>query len=187
MSNFSDLDLGDLGETSPTRKTLAPGNYILAVTDVGTREAKNGQAHFLDITFTCPETNQYVNDSLMFAHKGAKTVNGSENNYQKAVSIGRQRLKKILTFGGHPSPDKPGDPESLIGLKLGVRVKEGDAWTNMKGELVSGGGEVFPTRDAYFAADDRNVVIGENLAARAPVSSAGTPTPNDAPDDAIPF
>ena len=37
-----------------------------------------------------------------------------------------------MTHGGHPSPDKPGDISSLVGLRVGVHVEK-DEYTDTTG------------------------------------------------------
>jgi len=45
---------------------------------------------------------------------------------------GREKLKALLTHGGHPTPDKPGDISSLKGLSVGVHVEK-DEYTDNTG------------------------------------------------------
>lgn len=41
----------------------------------------------------------------------------------KATEIGREELKSLLVWGGHPNPNHPGDVASIVGLKVGVIVR----------------------------------------------------------------
>jgi hypothetical protein len=73
----------------------------------------------------------------------------------------------------------------MKGLKVGVRVEQGDNWKDKEGNVRPGGGQ--PRKyGAYFSATDDKVALGEQ--APAPKKDAAA-TANKASDfnDEIPF
>ena len=122
-TEFEDLDLGGMNGAADSegRKTLAPGNYVLTISEANKVTLNNGKAHYIELKFTSPDTGQYVKDKMMWKHANAKWSGegGSRkhaNNFAQGVDIGMKTLKTILIHANHPTPNKPGDPQSMICL-----------------------------------------------------------------------
>ena len=64
------------------------------------------------------------------------------NKNEETVRIARERLKTMLTYAGHPNPNKPEDVSSLRGLRVGINVVKGKEWTDKDGNLREGGSEL---------------------------------------------
>lgn len=137
--SFRDLDLGGV-EPERGSSSLKPGRYVCKVTDVEIKDTRTekGSGKRLVVTLTDMGGQGRVIDGINIAHTNPMTAD-----------IGRRRLKALLQFGGHRSPDHPGDISSLKGLVVGVNVEQGEDWTNDKGEARKGGGR--PRENgAYF-------------------------------------
>ena len=108
--NFKELSLSGV-ELSTSAPILTPGRYVVEVTDSFLKTTKNG-GNAVELT--------------MKDTKGGGTLRGWLNvnvpSSKPATRIGREQLKALLTFGGHPTPDSPGDVASIIGLKVGASV-----------------------------------------------------------------
>lgn len=124
MSSFKDLDLSSV-EFSTRASVLPAGRHVCEVTNAEWYETKSGgKAVKLVLSST----------------KGDGVLNGMLNVVNRndvAQRIGREQLKAMLTFGGHPTPDKPGDIASLRGLKVGVSVGT-EKYTDSFGEQKDG-------------------------------------------------
>jgi len=108
--NFKELSLSEV-EISTAAPILMPGRYVVEVKDAEIRETRNG-GNSVQISMT---------DT-----KGGGSLRGWLNvnvpSSKPATRIGREQLKALLTFGGHPTPDNPSDIKSLIGLTVGISV-----------------------------------------------------------------
>ena len=108
--NFKELSLTGV-ELSTSAPILTPGRYVVEVTDASLKDTRNGG--------TAVELN-------MKDTKGGGTLRAWLNVFvpasKPATRIGREQLKALLTFGGHPTPDNPSDISSLKGLKVGASV-----------------------------------------------------------------
>jgi hypothetical protein len=137
--SFRDLDLGSV-EPERGSSSLKPGRHICKVTDVEIKDTSTEKGRGKRLVVTLNEVNGQgkVIDGINIAHSNAQTAD-----------IGRKRLKALLTFGGHPNPDHPGDISSLKGLIVGVNVEQGPNWKDKDGNTRKGGGQ---PRDngAYF-------------------------------------
>jgi len=174
--SFDKLDLGNV-ETDGGRATLRPGNHEVKISSAEIKTTKAGNGKYIEVKLEA-DNGQYVLDRI-----------NVHNPNQKATEIGLARLKSLLTFGGHPSPDQPGDIKSLVGLKVGVRVEQGESWRDSEGNVRPGGGQP-RNNGAYFALDGK-VELGETEPTpqmSVEKSSSGTPTVKTGGlDDAIPF
>lgn len=174
--SFDKLDLGGV-DTDGGRATLRPGNHEVKIASAEIKTTKAGNGKYIEVKLEA-DNGQYVLDRI-----------NVHNPNQKATEIGLARLKSLLTFGGHPTPDQPGDIKSLVGLKVGVRVEQGDSWRDSDGNVRPGGGQP-RNNGAYFALDGK-VELGETEPTPtmdAPKSSSGTPSASTgALNDDIPF
>ncbi len=123
--NFKELSLSGV-ELSTSPQILTPGRYIVEVTDASLKQTKNGG--------TAVELS-------MSDTKGGGSIRAWLNvqvpSSKPATRIGREQLKALLTFGGHPTPDNPSDIASLKGLKVGASVGK-DTYTTDNGEEKTG-------------------------------------------------
>ena len=122
---------------------------------------------------------RFENDDGQYVEERMNIVNKSE----KAVEIGKRKLKEMLVCANHPNPDKPGDIKTLIGLKLGVRIQIGESWSDDNGDVRPGGGELRP--NAPFFRQTDNVSIGEAPKDEQLFNAPPKETPKE--DDNIPF
>ena len=117
MSSFKDLDLSSV-EFSTHAQVLKPGRHEVSVTWAEWYETKSGGSA---VKYTLGNDDGVISGMINVV-----------NSNPKAESIGRETLKKLLTFGGHPNPNKPGDISTMRGLKLGVSVSL-DKYTDRDG------------------------------------------------------
>lgn len=149
MSNwngFGSLDLTDV-EAEKGRATMLPGNYICRVTNAEVKDTKDRRGKGVVVEFK-DEGGGGTCDTFL------NIVNPNE----EAQRIGRGQLKALLIAGGHPNPDRPGDINSLKGLRVGVRIEQGDPWTDKNGNTRPGGGRV--RRSGAFFDPASNEVLG---------------------------
>ena len=172
--SFDKLDLANVSDEGG-RATLRPGNHSVKIAEAEIKTTKAGTGKYLQIKLA-NEEGQYVTDRI-----------NVHNPNPKATEIGLARLKSLLTFGGHPSPDKPGDIKSIINLKVGVRVEQGESWQDNDGNVRPGGGQ--PRNNGAYFALDGSVQLGESEPApqmAAPAKSSGKAAAS-MPSDDIPF
>lgn len=151
--SFSDLNLSgvDVGRASGTG--LKPGRYICKVTEAKLEDVKSGSGKKLTVSLA----------ELGGAGSITHWINVYLPKSEEATRIGREQLKALLTHGGHPSPDKPGDVRTMKGLIVGVVVVSEEYVKNgetRKGSAVSG--YVSPTEiDPDFKAGAKAAGSGE--------------------------
>lgn len=169
--SFDQVDLSGV-DTDGGRATLRPGNHEVKIANAEIKTTNAGNGKYVEVRLE-GENGQYVIDRI-----------NVHNPNKKATEIGLARLKSLLTFAGHPSPDKPGDIKSLLGLKVGVRVEQGESWQDKDGNVRPGGGQ--PRNNGAYFALDGTVELGEveapQMAAPSKPASSGS-----MPDDSIPF
>lgn len=111
--NFNELNLSSYEISGGS--VLPPGKYVC--------EVKSAKV----------EPTAKKDGSMRLAVKlsdldGAGNINANINVYingsAEATRIGRNELKSLLFYGGHPNPNSPSDVNTMIGLKVGVVVKE---------------------------------------------------------------
>jgi hypothetical protein len=177
-NGFGSLDLSNVeGGGGDQRKTIPPGNHIVSITDASIKDSAKG-GKFILVIFE-NDAGQYVQERLNIVHKTSP----------QAVEIGMRKLKELLVCGGHPTPDKPSDIKSLLGLKLGVRVQAGQDWRDNEGNIRPGGGELRPT-SPFFKPDDGKVSIGDapkDDQVFGKADSNEDDLPKEDLDDSIPF
>lgn len=162
--SFNDLNLGSY-DVGGAGQTLKPGRYHCEVTEVKLRDTRSGGKQ-VEVTL------QDKKDGLQIRH----WINVHVPSSEKATRIGREQLKALLTFGGHPTPDNPSDIASLRGLTPGVSVgedtyeKDGETRTGSK---VKG----------YFDPTE----IGGAPSSQPPKNAGSSPPSDGVEDDDIPF
>jgi hypothetical protein len=105
--------------------SLQAGRYICEVKDASLRDTSKGGKQ-VEVNFEDKQGAGSIRTWL-----NVHVPDGAE-----ATRIGREQLKSLLIYGGHASPDQPGDIKSLVGLSVGVAVKKEDYQKN--GETRSG-------------------------------------------------
>lgn len=144
MSNWDIRDLNLTGvDIQRAATTLPPGKYVCRTSDAKVQTNKAGGFQIV-VKLTDVDGAGSVTDYIT-----VKAPAGASPNAQKAAEIGRERLKALLTYGGHSNPDHPGDISRYNGLVVGVIVEQGEDWTDENGVVRKGGGK--PKRNgAYF-------------------------------------
>jgi hypothetical protein len=163
-SGFGSLNLTNV-EAENGRSTLKPGSYACKIVGAEVKQTKDKSGHGLLVTFEEERGAGRVEDFINL-----------NNRNTQAVEIGMRRLKGLLIAANHPNPDRPGDVRSLVGLRVGVHVEEGEPWMK-DGKQMPGGGK--PRKSgAYYKVESgtNNGMSGMN----------GAP-PKDDLDDDIPF
>jgi len=130
MSNwtsFSNLNLQDVTAGSGL-VMLDVGNHTCRVSDVEISIPKSGRGHTLMVELTSTEGVGSIRDWMNI-----------DNANDIAERIAKEKLKSLLEFGDHPSPDQPGDIKSLLGLTVGVNI-------GMSKERKAPDGTVYPAR-----------------------------------------
>jgi hypothetical protein len=162
--DFSQLSLEGV-EAARGGATLKPGIYVCTVDGVEIKK-NPGKATQLVVELVDEGGQGKVTDFISLAHARAAV----DDKCRQAVEIGRSRLKALLEHGGHPNPDKPGDISTLKGLRVGVRVEQGDDWVDDKGATRKGGGK--PARNgAYLPASQVRSAGPATIAATASVKT----------------
>lgn len=138
--DFGSLDLSDVKESGDSR--LRPGIYLCTITGAEITQTKSGGTA-LKVELSDSNGAGSIGDFINLSLPGKKP---------EAERIGRERLKSLCIHARHPNPDKPGNPATLIGLKVGVRVesqpyiKDG---VRKDGSGVADRGGYFTPNDAY--------------------------------------
>lgn len=111
--DFRDLNLSSV-EVSAGSSVLKPGKHIVRVSEakiVPTKKNDGSKQLFIKVGG--------LNGEGVISHWINMHIVGSP----KASEIGREELKSLLVWGGHPNPNHPGDVASIVGLTVGVIVK----------------------------------------------------------------
>lgn len=110
--NFNELNLSD-AEVQTGGLMLKPGRYVVKVKDAKVGDTKNRDGGKV-MTVQLEDTNGggSITHWINVASRSAE-----------AQRIGRNELKTLLHFGGHPNPDRPGDVALIKGLVVGCIVK----------------------------------------------------------------
>jgi hypothetical protein len=99
---------------------LPEGPHICKITNAEMNEASGGQVGQLVVELESLKGEGMVKDYItLFSKK-------TDENSQKAVEIGRGRLKSILHFSGFPNADAPSDVKNLKGIVVGVYIEKGE-------------------------------------------------------------
>nr|MDT0250061.1 hypothetical protein [Endozoicomonas sp.] len=167
---FNGFDSLDLSNVEAGSNHLKAGQYRCQVTaaSVEPNKARNGM--FVKVEMKCLDGHGIAIDRF-----------NVKNQNPKAVEIGLQKLKKFLIESGHSNPDKPGEIASLIGLKVGVNLKQGSDFVTDTGQTLEGRGEI----TGYFGEAGAQMA-GPAMKTAAPAASAA-PAGADSFDDEVPF
>lgn len=178
--DFSSLNLSGV-EAQRGSTSLRPGRHGCRTSDA---EIKTTQAGGKQVFVKLTEINGQgiTQDYITVAHPKAAT----DEKAAMSVRIGLERLKALLTYGGHPNPDNPGDIKSINGLVVGVNVEEGDPWVDDKGVTRKGGGKPRQKGGAYFKASELGIATVQGGSSAA-TSAGATPAPAQRPAGYIPF
>lgn len=125
--SLDDLDLSEV-EADSGEMRLKPGRYVCKITHASLEKITDGQnagGRRLQLAFADTQGNGTIKESL----------NLHLPKSPKAQDIGRKALKTLLTHGGHPTPNKLEDVNSVKGLTVGVNVAP-DTFKNDKGETI---------------------------------------------------
>ena len=177
--SFANLDLG-ANKLSKASSRLRAGKYVCKIESAKITSTKDNQSKQLEVRFIDVDGHGDIVDYIM-VH-----TNHSTKGHQDSVTYGRDKLKSLLTFAKHPTPDRPGDVGSLVGLKVGVLVNDApykDADGNERnGSEVRSFGAFFPVEDFD------KVPTPATRPVAVPASTAGAPAAGrTALDDDIPF
>lgn len=173
MSDWNGFGGLDLSDVEAEKARLRPGAYICRITDAEVKATKDGKGRQVVVSYSDEGGGGEIQDWINVANPSAD-----------AERIGKQKLKALLIACGHPSPDKPGDINTMKGRRVGVRVEQGEDYRDtVTNELKPGGAKVRRS-GAYFLPDDTTQVLGPS-----PVKprSASPSQPRSVFDDAIPF
>lgn len=137
--SFSDLDLTG---TQPERgsTTLTPGKYVAKITSAEMKQDKRGGSQVVVKLSDIHGAGSITDHITVFVPKTGRADVDEKSN--TSMTIGRQRLMALLTFGGHPNPAKPGDIRSMNGMVVGIWVEEGDEFVNSDGKTVRAAGKL---------------------------------------------
>lgn len=111
--DFRDLNLSSV-EVSSGSSILQPGKHVVSVL-----EAKVSPTKANDGSKALAIKVGGLNGEGTLSH----WINLYSAKSPKATEIGREELKSLLVWGGHPTPNHPGDVASIVGLKVGVIVR----------------------------------------------------------------
>ncbi len=112
MSEWSFKNL-NLSQVSQESVGVPVGEHVCKI--VHAEVKKSGTKATLYVQFQAP------NGAKFYSFCKVHDSDTSERK-RRGTEIGQSRLKSILTHGGHPNPDNPGDINTLLGLEVGVRL-----------------------------------------------------------------
>lgn len=119
-NGFPNLDLSGVEEDKGIRR-LDPGEHVVKCTEAKIEPVGDTNNRKLVADFS-------AEDGATIRHN----FNVFHSNEQ-AMEIGLRQLKTFLVSANHPSPDKPGEVESMKGLKCKVYVGMGKPWRDRNG------------------------------------------------------
>lgn len=125
--SFSNLSLSGV-EAAAGSSVLAPGKYVVKVTEAKVEDTKAGTGKVLKLRLSCKAG--VISDNINVYNPSAE-----------ATKIGLEQLKSLLVNGGHPDPDNIGahGVQSIVGLTVGVVVGsemyQGSPSSKVKGYL----------------------------------------------------
>lgn len=112
--SFKNLNLAGVKVQQPGGLMLKPGKYIVTTSDAQIKQTQKG-GHQVVIKLTDTNGGGSIQDYIM-----VNNPNSEEN-----TRIGLERLMALLTFGGHPKPERANSNISeLNGLTVGVVIDE---------------------------------------------------------------
>ena len=150
------LDGVEAQKESSGGSILKAGDYNCKISHAEVKDTRTGGKQVV-VDLRDEETGSSIKDFINVHVPAGENLSIEEkNNKSNAQKWGREKLKALLTHGGHPSPDMPGDISSLVGLRVGVHVEK-DEYTDSTG-LKREGSRV-KRFGAYFPATAG--VVGE--------------------------
>lgn len=122
MPDLQNLDMTDV-EAKTGGPLLMPGCYL---TDIAAAEYINkSTTHaFIKVTFEDTEGHGSISNNYNVFHSS-----------DEARRISREQLKTLLTFAGHPNPDRPTDLDKYLGLRVKIIVKADGTYVDKHGEM----------------------------------------------------
>lgn len=110
--SFSSLSLSGVQAASGAAGLL-PGRYIVKTKGAEISKTKDGKGAFIRVTLVDEGGKGVITDRINVFNANAE-----------AVRIGKEQLRALCEFGGHPDPDNLGQHgiASLNGLRVGVLV-----------------------------------------------------------------
>lgn len=121
--SFDSLDLSGVQEdVRPMR--LAQGEHHVKISEAEVEQynSNGSPAARINVTFKTPDDKGVISERY-----------NVQNPSDKATEIGRSQLKSLLIAANHPSPDKPSDVASMLGLELKVYVGMGKPYMGNDG------------------------------------------------------
>lgn len=106
-NNFADLDLSD---TAAAGTVVPPGKHVARITHAAMTKSKAGPM-LLAVSFRTKAGDIMSRFNIMHPKEDVR-------------ELGRAQLKGMLECAGHPNPNRPGDVNSLVGLTVGLNVRE---------------------------------------------------------------
>jgi hypothetical protein len=126
------LDGVDAQKESSGGSILKAGDYSCKINSAEVKDTRTGGKQVV-IDLKDEQSGSSIKDFINVHVPASEGLSVEEkNNKNNAQKWGREKLKALLTHGGHPSPDKPGDISSLVGLRVGVHVEK-DEYTDSTG------------------------------------------------------
>jgi hypothetical protein len=149
------LDGVDAQKESSGGSILKAGDYSCKINSAEVKDTRTGGKQVV-IDLKDEQSGSSIKDFINVHVPASEGLSVEEkNNKTNAQKWGREKLKALLTHGGHPSPDKPGDISSLVGLRVGVHVEK-DEYTDSTG--MKREGSRVKRFGAYFPAANGTVV-----------------------------
>jgi hypothetical protein len=112
-NGFANLDLS--GVEADDYAPLQTGEYDAVCTKAEIKTAANGTDKRVVVSLKDEDGAGSIAAGFNVVHRGSK----------QAQEIGLKQLKSFLVAGKHPTPDNPGDIESLVGLRCRIYVGMG--------------------------------------------------------------
>lgn len=152
-NGFPNLDLSGIEEDQGFRR-LEPGEYTVKCIDAKVEPVGDTSNRKLVADFEAPEGNIRHNFNI-------------HHSNSQAQEIGLRQLKTFLVSAQHSNPDKPGDVESMVGLKCKVYVGMGKPWRDRNGV------------ERQNAEVKRFMPVGESSGDTGAADQASSKDPND--------
>lgn len=155
--NFGSLDLSGVEQDKGISR-LDPGEHLVKCTDARIEPVGDTANRKLVAEFSADDGSGTIRHNFNIHHTN-----------EQAQEIGLRQLKTFLVSSNHPNPDKPGDVETMKGLKCKVYVGMGKPWRDRNG------------------VERQNSEVKRFMPVESASASSGTAEPKKDFDDAIPF
>jgi hypothetical protein len=168
---FDQLDLSDVEAQGSMR--LQTGRYITRCTSAEIKAPEGSKNRMLAVTLEDKGGEGDIRMNFNVKHSS-----------EQAQEIALRQLKSFLVEGGHPSPDKPGDVKSLVGLEVGIVVGYGKPWTDRDGNSRTS----TEVKRFIHTGKMADMVLGPDGSAPGAAKANGKAKPvRETIDDEIPF